>query len=59
MNIYQQLYDLINNLIFGGSVVANTYPDLVITFVCVFAVLFLISIPFILVWKVIKLIAGR
>lgn len=56
MNIYQTCYDLINNHVFGGSVVAETYQDLVCILVSTIAVLFLVSLPFLVVWRIIKLL---
>lgn len=56
--MYQDLYNLIANAIFEASTLTG-YQDLVITLVTTFAVLFLISIPFIIVFKVINIILGR
>lgn len=56
--MYQDLYDLIASAVFETSSLTG-YQDLVITLVSTFAVLFLISIPFIIVFKVINIILGR
>lgn len=58
MNIYQSLYDLINTYLFGGEIVLNSVPDLVATLLSVCGVVFIFSIPFMLVWRVIKAIGG-
>lgn len=58
MNIYQSLYDLINEYVFGMSIVAGTHQDLVATLISTAGVVFLVSLPFMLVWRVIKLIVG-
>lgn len=55
MNIYQNLYDIIQQYIFGGAeLTANM--DLVATLTATWGVMFLIAIPFILVWSVIRMI---
>lgn len=58
MNIYQSLYELINTYIFGGSIALNSVPDLVATLLSVCGVVFIFSIPFMLVWRVIRMIGG-
>ena len=52
--IYNEIYNLISNLLFAGSL--DPYEDLICILVSSFAVLFMISIPFILVFKVIKML---
>lgn len=56
INLYQTCYDMLNQYIFGNSIVANTYPDLVVTLFSVTACLFCMAIPFIVVYAGIKLI---
>lgn len=58
-NIYQALYDLLNQYVFGNSVVVGTYPDLLCTLISGTACVFLVALPFLVVWKIIKLIMGR
>lgn len=53
-NIYQTCYDLINTYVFGGTVVANTYQDLICIAFSAAACIFLMSLPFLLVWIIIK-----
>lgn len=55
MGIYQTIYDLIVTYIFG-SVTPGTYQDLVTIFLSSCAVLFVFSLPFIVVWRIIKLL---
>lgn len=59
MNIYQTLYDLINNYVFAGEIVAETVPDLVTTLLSTCGTIFVVAIPFILIWKLLTLIGGR
>lgn len=54
MNIYQTLYDLVNNYIFNGSVVANSNQELVTMLVATIGSIFIIALPFLVVWQVIR-----
>lgn len=55
INLFDTCYQLLNQYIFGGTVVANTYADLFCVLVSGIATLFLISLPFIVVWQFIKM----
>lgn len=57
-NIYTTIYQLLESILFG-SVTAGTYPDMICVMVSTFACLFMIAVPFIVVYKVIQLIVGR
>lgn len=52
--IYNEIYNLISNLLFAGSL--DPYEDLICILVSSFAVLFMCSLPFIVVFKVIKML---
>lgn len=52
--IYDEIYNLISNMLFAGSI--EPYEDLICIIVSTCAVLFLVSIPFILVFKIIKML---
>lgn len=58
MNIYQSIYDLINTYVYGGEIVAGSYMELVAILFSTAACLFLMALPFIVVWRIIKLITG-
>lgn len=58
MSIFDSIYSLIETYIFG-SVVAGSYYELVCILVSTCACLFVMSIPFIIVWRVIKVLLGR
>ena len=47
---YQGLYDLINTYIFGGTVVAGSYQDLVCILVATIGCLFFVAMPFMAVF---------
>lgn len=53
-NIYQQFYTLLNDYIFGSTVVAGTYEDLVCITVSTISCLILVALPFIVVWRIIR-----
>lgn len=55
MSIYLTCYDLINEFIFGGEVLLGTYTDLVCILLSSIACIFCFSLPFIIVWRAIKL----
>ena len=55
MNIYQALYDLLNQYIYGNSVVVGSHQDLVCVLLSTFGVIFVFSLPFILVYKIFKM----
>lgn len=55
MNIYQNCMDLIQTYIFGGAeFTSNT--ELVAIALSTCATVFLFALPFLLVWKIIKMI---
>lgn len=57
--IYQTCYELVAQYVYGGSAQLESYQDLVCVAVSTLACLFVIALPFILVWRVIKLLGGR
>ena len=59
-DIYMAIYNLIANLVFGGvdNIVAGSAIESATTLISLGACCFLISIPFVCIWKIIKLI-GR
>lgn len=56
--MFNGIYELIAQTVFNSTTLSG-YPDLVVTLFSTFAVLFLISIPFIIVYKFITIILGR
>lgn len=55
--MYQGLYDIIMNHVYGGVPVITSDMELVATLVATFGSLFLVSLPFLLLWKVVKFFA--
>lgn len=58
MSIYQALYDLIELYVYGGNVELGSHMDLICTLISTIGCLFIVFIPFIVVWRVLKLIVG-
>lgn len=56
--VYQNLYELVDKFIFNFSASTNTNADLVCTLVATLGSIFLIALPFMVVWKVAKMIIG-
>lgn len=56
--IYQTCYSLVEQYVYG-VVSAGTYEELVCIAVSTCACLFVVALPFVLVWRVIKLLGGR
>lgn len=54
--MFQQLYDLINQYVFSGAIVPDSYTDLVCTIASTIGVFALVAIPFYIVYKVTDLI---
>ena len=57
MGIYQTLYDLLETYLFG-VVEVGTYQELVTISLSAIGTIFVVAIPFILVYKVICLLVG-
>lgn len=55
MSIYQNCYDLIHTYIYGG-VTMGSEMELVCILLATMACVFLFACPFILVWKIIRMI---
>lgn len=56
MSIYQNLYDLIQNYIFGGVTELGSNQELVCMLISSIGSIFLVAIPFVVVFFVIRLI---
>ena len=55
MNVYQTCYDLVNQFLYGGQIIAGSYMELVAIIVATAATLFVFAIPFIIVYRFIKI----
>lgn len=56
INLFQSLYDLINTYIFGGLATDGNYYDLVCIIASTFFNVMLVALPFLVIWKVIRII---
>lgn len=57
MGIYQNLYALLEQYVYGGTL--TTDAELVCTLTATAGCLFLVALPFTLVWRLIKMIGGN
>lgn len=58
MSIYQSLFDLIQTYIYGGATLTADM-NLVCTLISTIGCIFLVALPFVIVYKVISFIVGR
>lgn len=58
MNIYLDIYETINAYVFGGTLASGTAEHLATTLFSLFACIFLISLPFVICIKVVRMIGG-
>lgn len=56
MNYYNELFTMINNYIFGGTLTSGTAEYLVASLFSLCACMFCVALPFIIVWCVIRLV---
>lgn len=59
MSIYDSIYDLLNQYIFGGNIIPSSIQDSSCSLVSTALCLFVVAIPFIMVWRLIKLLGGN
>lgn len=57
MSIYQNIYDLIVQYIYGGGALTADMELVTVTLATI-ACIFVFALPFLVVWKVIKMILG-
>lgn len=56
MGIYGDIYNLIQTYVFGGVVDVGSYQELITILISAFGVLFVVSVPFLLIIKIIKML---
>ena len=56
VGIYNSLYTLLASVLFGGTVVG--FQELFLVVICGSACLLAVALPFLLVWKVCRMIMG-
>lgn len=56
MNLYQNLYDLINTYIYNNTIIEGSWEELTTILLSTIGCIFLIALPFLLVWKIIKVV---
>lgn len=58
MSIYQSLFDLIQTYVYGGATLTADM-NLVCTLISTIGCVFLVALPFVIVYKVLMIIMGR
>lgn len=58
MNIYNDIYSIIQQYIFGGAEL-TAHMDLVAVTLSTIASVFVFALPFLIVWNVIKMMMGE
>lgn len=53
-NGYQQIYDLVSNAIYGGNPAVATYGVLFCEGFATIACAFLLALPFLIIWRIIR-----
>ena len=53
--MYYQLFTILQTYIYGADVVLDEYQTLVLTNMATIGTVFIVALPFILVWRVIRL----
>ena len=53
--IYYPLFDMLVEFVWGNSAALDNYQYVVMTLVCTIACLAVIALPFVIVWRIIKL----
>lgn len=56
INLYQNLYDLLNTYVYSGMADTEPYIDLVCILCATLGTLFLIALPFLVVWRTIRIL---
>lgn len=59
MSLYESAYQLFHEYIYGLDTILTTDQTLTLTLLSTAASLFVVLLPFILVWKVLSMICGR
>lgn len=55
MPIYPEFYSLLHEYIYGLDNVLTNYQDLTLTVLATMGCLFIVGLPFVLVWRVIRI----
>lgn len=59
MNYYLDIYETINAYIFGGSLANGTAEHLAVSLFSLCACMMCVALPFIIIWRLIRLIIGE
>lgn len=56
--MYYSIFELLQNAIYGATVLTG-WQELFLTCVSSCCVLFAVAVPFLVIWKIIKIMVGR
>ena len=59
MSIYENIYNLMNEYVYGNTIVEGSFEELVAILFSTGACLFMVALPFLVVWKVLTFIIER
>lgn len=59
MSIYNEIYNLINLYVFNGTIEIGSYPDLVTTLFSTTACFLMVSLPFIIVFMILRFVLSK
>lgn len=54
---YYELWNMISDFVYGADAVLTSDQQLTLTIICTIGSLFVVSLPFIVVWRAIKMIS--
>ena len=54
---YYELWNLISEFVYGADAVLTSDQQLTLTIICTLGSLFVVAIPFVLVWRVLRMVA--
>ncbi|MBQ7977807.1 MAG: hypothetical protein IJ301_04395 [Clostridia bacterium] len=59
MGIYQSIFNIIVEYVYGNSVALTADQELTCTLISTLGCLFVVALPFLVVWRVVSLICSR
>ena len=54
---YYELWNMISDFVYGADAVLTSDQQLTLTIICTLGALFVVALPFVLVWRALRLIA--
>lgn len=54
---YFELWNLISDFVYGADAVLTSDQQLTLTIICTLGALFIVALPFVLVWRILRMFA--